>query len=252
MPAGGLVDLVPALAVMLGANVGTTLIVQVLSFDMSRVSFLFILIGVFMFRRSGVTRTRDLGRVGIGLGLMLIALQHLLSMITPYEDVPSLRILLGAVTTDPLIDIVLAAGLTWAAHSSVAVVLLIMAEQVAQIAASIRESGFTVPVLVDEQGTLIAGHGRVLAAQQLGITDVPTMVARGWTAQIQAYRLTDNQLALNAGWDRSVLLGERQLPPMGARGCAHNARARQSGRRIRSSVGRSQNSSPTPVSIYGL
>ena len=125
--AGGLVDLVPALAVMLGANVGTTLIVQVLSFDVSRVSFLLILIGVLMFRRSGVTRTRDLGRVGIGLGLMLIALQHLLAMITPYEDVPSLRMLLGAVTTDPLIDILLAAGLTWAAHSSVAVVLLIMA-----------------------------------------------------------------------------------------------------------------------------
>src|SRR5712672_57621 len=125
--AGGLVDLVPALAVMLGANVGTTLIVQVLSFDVSRVSFLFILLGVFMFRRSGVTRTRDLGRVGIGLGLMLIALQHLLAMITPYEDVPSLRMLLGAITTDPLIDILLAAGLTWAAHSSVAVVLLIMA-----------------------------------------------------------------------------------------------------------------------------
>jgi ParB-like chromosome segregation protein Spo0J len=59
--------------------------------------------------------------------------------------------------------------------------------------------GWTVPVLVDEQGTLIAGHGRVLAAQQLGITGVPTMVARGWTqAQIQAYRVTDNQLALNA------------------------------------------------------
>jgi phosphate:Na+ symporter len=125
--ANGLVDLVPALAVMLGANVGTTLIVQVLSFDVSRVSFLLILIGVFMFRRSGVTRTRDLGRVGIGLGLMLIALQHLLSMIIPFEDVPSLRVLLGAVTTDPLIDILLAAALTWAAHSSVAVVLLIMA-----------------------------------------------------------------------------------------------------------------------------
>src|ERR1700756_1151812 len=125
--AGGLVDLVPALAVMLGANVGTTLIVQVLSFDVSRVSFLLILIGVFMFRRSGVTRTRDLGRVGIGLGLMLIALQHLFTMITPFEDVPSLRMLLGAVTTDPLIDILLAAGLTWAAHSSVAIVLLIMA-----------------------------------------------------------------------------------------------------------------------------
>ena len=124
--AGGLVDLVPALAVMLGANVGTTLIVQAFSLDVSRVSFLFILIGVMMFRRTGVTRTRDLGRVGIGLGLMLIALQHLLTMITPYEDVPSLRVLLGAITTDPLIDILLAAGLTWAAHSSVAIVLLIM------------------------------------------------------------------------------------------------------------------------------
>jgi ParB-like chromosome segregation protein Spo0J len=79
-------------------------------------------------------------------------------------------------------------------------------------------------VLVDEQGTLIAGHGRVLAAQLLGITDVPTMVARGWThAQIQAYRLTDNQLALNAGWDRELLgleLGELK------HACAHNARAR--------------------------
>jgi hypothetical protein len=90
-------------------------------------------------------------------------------------------------------------------------------EQVAQIAASIREFGFTVPVLVDEAGTLIAGHGRVLAAHQLSITDVPTMVARGWTqAQIQAYRLADNQLALNAGWDRELLgldleLGELKL-----------------------------------------
>src|SRR5712672_625221 len=124
--AGGLVDLVPALAVMLGANVGTTLIVQVLSFDVSRVSFLFILLGVFMFRRSSITRTRDLGRVGIGLGLMLIALEHLLALITPYEDTPSLRLLLGTITTEPLIDILVAAALTWAAHSSVAVVLLIM------------------------------------------------------------------------------------------------------------------------------
>ena len=68
-------------------------------------------------------------------------------------------------------------------------------EQIKQIAASIREWGWTAPVLVDEHGTLIAGHGRVLAAQLLGITDVPTIVARGWThAQIQAYRLADNQL----------------------------------------------------------
>ena len=125
--AGGLVDLVPALAVMLGANVGTTLIVQALSFNVSSVSFLLILLGVLMFRQSAVTRTRDLGRVGIGLGLMLIALQHLLTLVTPYEDTPSLRLLLGTVTSEPLIDVLLAAGLTWAAHSSVAAVLLVMA-----------------------------------------------------------------------------------------------------------------------------
>src|SRR3954451_1519573 len=124
--AGGLVDLVPALAVMLGANVGSTLIVQALSFNVSSVALLFVLLGVLMFRRSTVTRTRDLGRVGIGLGLMLIALQHLLTLITPYEDTPSLRILLGTVTTEPIVDVLLAAGLTWAAHSSVAVVLLVM------------------------------------------------------------------------------------------------------------------------------
>src|SRR5436305_9541232 len=76
--AGGLVDLVPALAAMLGANLGTTLIVQLLSFDIVRAAPLLVLIGVLMFRRGGATRTRDLGRVGIGLGLMLMALHQLL------------------------------------------------------------------------------------------------------------------------------------------------------------------------------
>jgi len=79
-------------------------------------------------------------------------------------------------------------------------------EQVQQIAASIREWGFTVPVLVDDAGTLIAGHGRVLAAQSLGLADVPTMVATGWSAeQIRAYRLADNRIALSAGWDDDAL-----------------------------------------------
>src|ERR1700677_2600892 len=95
--AGGLVDLVPALAVMLGANVGTTLIVQLLSFDMGQAGPLLLLVGVMMFRRGNASRTRDLGRVAIGLGLMLLALSQLLVIVTPYEDVPSLRMLLGAV-----------------------------------------------------------------------------------------------------------------------------------------------------------
>lgn len=79
-------------------------------------------------------------------------------------------------------------------------------EQVAQIAAAIREWGFTVPVLIDEQGTIIAGHGRVLAAQKLELADIPTVVARGWTdAQKRAYVIFDNKVALNAGWDKELL-----------------------------------------------
>jgi DNA modification methylase len=78
--------------------------------------------------------------------------------------------------------------------------------QVAQIAASVREWGWTTPVLVDEAGGIIAGHGRVLAARQLGIADVPVMVARGWTeAQRKAYTIADNKLALNGGWDIDLL-----------------------------------------------
>lgn len=84
--------------------------------------------------------------------------------------------------------------------------------QVAQIAASIKEWGWTNPVLIDPEGGLIAGHGRVLAARKLGIAEVPCMIATGWTdAQKRAYILADNQLALNAGWDMelmSIELGE--------------------------------------------
>src|SRR3954469_1484570 len=90
--------------------------------------------------------------------------------------------------------------------------------QVAQIAASVREWGWTVPVLVDESGMLIAGHGRVLAARKLGLPEVPVMVAQGWSeAQRRAYALADNKLALNAGWDEDLLRIElSDLRAMGA------------------------------------
>ena len=78
--------------------------------------------------------------------------------------------------------------------------------QIAQLAGSIREWGWTVPVLVDESGMLIAGHGRVLAARQLGLADIPVMIARGWSeAQKRAYVIADNKLAMNAGWDVELL-----------------------------------------------
>jgi DNA modification methylase len=79
-------------------------------------------------------------------------------------------------------------------------------EQVAQLAASIKEWGWTTPVLVDEDGGIIAGHGRVMAARKLGIKEIPTMTATGWShAQKQAYVLADNQLPQNAEWDMDLL-----------------------------------------------
>ena len=78
--------------------------------------------------------------------------------------------------------------------------------QVAQIAASIGEWGWTMPVLLDEAGGIIAGHGRVLAAKKLGIDAVPCMVAKGWSdAQKRAYVIADNKIADNAIWDEELL-----------------------------------------------
>jgi phosphate:Na+ symporter len=134
---GGAVDLVPALAIMLGANVGTTLIVQVLSFDVSAVAPVLFVVGVIAFKHGGRTRTRDLGRVAIGVGLMLLSLHILLDTLAPAEQAPAVRELLKAITGEPFLCVLMAAALTWAAHSSVAVVLLVM---------SLAYSGFITPV----------------------------------------------------------------------------------------------------------
>ena len=81
--------------------------------------------------------------------------------------------------------------------------------QVAQIAASIKEFGFTNPVLIDETGSIIAGHGRVMAAKKLAIADVPSIRLTHLTeAQKKAYVIADNKLALNAGWDDEMLAVE--------------------------------------------
>lgn len=86
-------------------------------------------------------------------------------------------------------------------------------EQVAQIVASIREFGFTAPILVDGQNGILAGHGRLMAAKELGLQSVPVVVLDHLTAeQRRAYVLADNKLALNAGWDEDLLASElRQL-----------------------------------------
>src|SRR5437660_3047339 len=133
----GIVGLASALAIMLGANVGTTLIVQLLSFNIAAVAPVLFVIGLVAFRGGARTRIKDLGRVAIGLGLMLLALHILLDTLAPAENAPGVRVLLNAITGDPVLCILIAAALTWAAHSSVATVLLIM---------SLAYSHFVTPV----------------------------------------------------------------------------------------------------------
>ena len=79
-------------------------------------------------------------------------------------------------------------------------------KQVQQVAASIKEFGFTNPILIDEKNGIIAGHGRLMAAQLLGLDEVPTITLEGLTeAQRKAYVIADNQLAMNSGWDLDIL-----------------------------------------------
>ena len=80
------------------------------------------------------------------------------------------------------------------------------AEHVSKIARSISEFGFTVPVLIDPEGEIIAGHGRLLASKVLGLTEIPVRIAQGLTdAQKRAYRIADNQLTIDGGWNEADL-----------------------------------------------
>ena len=124
--AEGLVGLIPALAIMLGANIGTTLIVQVLSFNVAAVAPVLFVLGLVAFRSGPRSRIKDLGRVSIGLGLMLLSLHILIDTLAPAEEAPAMRVFMQAITADVTLCIVFGAALTWIVHSSVASVLLVM------------------------------------------------------------------------------------------------------------------------------
>jgi len=124
--AQGLVALVPALAIMLGANIGTTLIVQLLAFNVAAVAPLLFAGGLIAFRLGAGSRVKDLGRIAIGFGLVLLALHTVIDTLAPAESAPAVKVVLDAVTADPVMCVLIAALFTWAAHSSVAAVLVVM------------------------------------------------------------------------------------------------------------------------------
>jgi phosphate:Na+ symporter len=122
----GLMDTAPALAVMLGADVGTTLVAQVLSFDISWLAPMLILLGVVMHFTAKKTLHKQLGRTGIGLGIMLLALGLIVQSSTPMRESAVLQNVFSALGDERMMAVLLAALLTWMAHSSLAVVLMVM------------------------------------------------------------------------------------------------------------------------------
>ena len=136
--ATGVIALAPALTVMLGANVGTALLTQLLSFDVSLAGPPLVLAGVLAFRWASTSRAKNLGRVGIGLGLMLMALAGLVHTLGPLQTAPLLRPLMDSLSGDPVLAVLVAAMLTWACHSSIAIVLLIGSLQVSHVVGPIE------------------------------------------------------------------------------------------------------------------
>ena len=122
----GMIALPAALAVMLGADVGSTLVVQVLSLDISWLSPLFLLVGVVGFLGTEDSKRRNLSRILIGLGLMLLAIRLIMLASHPLRDAETLSVLLHPLTREPLLAILVAAVLTWLAHSSLTIVVLVM------------------------------------------------------------------------------------------------------------------------------
>jgi phosphate:Na+ symporter len=159
----GLIGLGSGLAVMLGANVGTTLITQILSIDIGPIAPPLILAGVLTFRWSDDDRAKNLGRIAIGLGLMLMALGGLVHALGPIEHAAALKTILDALGDEPVLALLIAAILTWGCHSSVAVVLLIVSLAATHVIAPVpslalvlgANIGGTLPALI-EAGSPVA------------------------------------------------------------------------------------------------
>lgn len=174
--AGGFMALTPALAVTLGANVGTTLIVQLVTFNVVAFAPIFILVGVIAFKWGGKTRSRDLARVSIGIGMILLALHLLLGALQSVERSQYLRDLFALLHGDIALHVLLGALLTWMAYSSIAVILLVMSLASEHIVTSV---GALALVLGANLGGIIPQYlaaGSETSARQLALGN---LVMRG-------------------------------------------------------------------------
>lgn len=122
----GIINTAPALAVLLGADVGTTLVAQILTFDLSALSPFLIAVGVAMFTYSDGGRTRDIGRLVLGIGMMLLALKLILGASVPMRESEIVQGIFASLGNDLVLAVIFAAIIAWMAHSSLATVLLII------------------------------------------------------------------------------------------------------------------------------
>ena len=156
---------------------GTTLIVQVMTFPVTAIAPLLILAGVIAFKAGGRTRSRDLGRVAIGIGLIMLGLHQILEIMKPVEQAAAVREIFAVVTGEPMLNIVIAAMLTWAMYSSVAVVLLVMSLAAVHVVTS--EAALAL-VLGANLGNVIPhyfGAGNDMAARRLALGN---LIVRGF------------------------------------------------------------------------
>jgi len=122
----GILTTATALAILLGADVGTTLVAQILTFDLSALSPLLIAIGVALFTYSEGGKRRDIGRILLGLGIMLLALKLIVGASLPMRESPIIQQIFVALGEDVLLAVIFGAVIAWASHSSLATVLLII------------------------------------------------------------------------------------------------------------------------------
>jgi len=167
--ARGFVGTSMALAVMLGADVGTSLVAQLVSFNLGILSPVLITVGVFLFSSTLATRWRDLGRAGVGLGMMLLALKLIVAATLPLRDSVVMHEVLASLADERVLVVLLAACLTWLVHSSLAMVLL---------AVSLADTGL-LPVPLALTVVLGANLGGAL----------PSLIAT-WAADAGARRVT--------------------------------------------------------------
>ncbi len=130
--ARGLIALPIALAVMLGADVGSALAAQVFSFNIKWLWTVLIALGVLVFMSSDADKARGIGRIALGLGFMLLALTHMTAAAAPLRDSPTFRSLLTGLAGEPLLGFLVATAIAWLVHSSLSIVLLVMALAAAQ------------------------------------------------------------------------------------------------------------------------